>query len=87
MLGDCWSRIPQLQKKLLVLAEREKFSGKRTGRSYDVVARFQLESRAENYDFWDRRVKKATVPERPREEISTIALKAAAEDRRAQRPS
>ena len=87
MLGDCWSRIPQLQKNLLVLTEREKFSGKRTGRSYDAVARFQLESRAGNYDFLDRRVKKATVPERPREESSTTALKAAAEDRRAQRPS
>ena len=53
----CWSRIPQLQKKLLILAEREKFSGKRTGRSYDAVARFQLESRAGNQDFWDRKVK------------------------------
>ena len=93
MLGDCWSRTPQLQKKLLKLAEREnlaereKFSGKRTGQSYDGVARSQLESRAGNHDFWDRKVKKATVPERPREESSTTALKAAAEDRRAQRPS
>ena len=87
MLGDCWSRIPQLQKKLLILAEREKFRGKRTGQSYDDVARFQLERRAENHDFWDRKVKEATVPERPREESSTTALKAAAEDRRAQRPS
>ena len=87
MLGDFWSRIPQLQKNLLVLEEREKFSGERTGWSYDAVARFQLESRARNYDFWDRRVKKATVPERPREESSTTALKAVAEDRRAQRPS
>ena len=87
MLGDCWSRTPQLQKKLLILAEREKFSGKRTGQSYDGVARFQLESRAGNHDFWDIKVKKAMVPERPREESSTTALKAVAEDRRAQRPS
>ena len=87
MLGDCWSRIPQLQKRLRILAEREKFSEKRTGRSYDVVARFQLESRAGNYDFWDRRVKKEMVPEWPREESSTTALKVAAEDRRDQRPS
>ena len=88
------SRVPQLQKKLLVLAERYKFwrkdisfGGKRTRQSYDAIACFQLESRAENHDFWDRKVKKATVPERPREERSTTALKAAAEDRRAQRPS
>ena len=51
----CWSRILQLQKKLLVLVEREKFSGKRTGRSYDAVARFQLESRDGNYEFWDKK--------------------------------
>ena len=87
MLGDCWSRVPQLQKKLLVLAERYSFGGKRTRQIYDTVARFQLESRAENHDFWDRKVKKATVPERPREESSTTALKATTEDRRAQRPS
>ena len=87
MLGDCWSRIPQLQKKMLILAKREKFGEKRTGQSYDGVARFQPESRAGNHDFWDRKVKKATVPGRPREESSTIALKAAAEDRRAQQPS
>ena len=60
------------------------FGGKRTRQSYDTVARFQLESRAGNHDFWDRKVKKTTVPERPREEIPTTALKAAAEDRRAQ---
>ena len=68
------------------MAEREKFSEKRTGQSYDGVARFKLESRAGNHNFWDRKVKEATVPERPREG-STTALKAAAEDRRAQRPS
>ena len=84
MLGDCWSRVPQLQKKLLVLAERYSFGGKKTRQSYDAVARFQLESRAGNHDFWDRKVKKATVPERPREESSTTALKVVAEDRRAQ---
>ena len=67
--------------------EAADFGGKRTRQSYDAVARFQLESRAENHDFWDRKVKKAMVPERPREERSTTALKAAAEDRRAQRPS
>ena len=83
MLGDCWSRVPQLQKKLLVLAERYSFGGKKTRQSYDAVARFQLESRAGNHDFWDRKFKKATVPERPREESSTTALKAAAEDMRA----
>ena len=49
---------------------------RKTGQSYDDVARFQLESRAGNHDFWDRKVKKATVPERPREESSTTALKA-----------
>ena len=67
--------------------EAASFGGKRIRRSYDAVARFQLESRAENYEFWDRKVKKATVPELPREESSTTALKAATEDRRAQRPS
>ena len=67
--------------------EAASFGGKRTRQSYDAVARFQLESRAGNHDFWDRKVKKAMVPERPREESSTTALKAAAEDRRAQRPS
>ena len=87
MLGDCWSRVPQLQKKLLVLAERYSFGGKKTRQSYDAIACFQLESRARNHDFWDRKVKKATVPERPREESSTTALKAVAEDRRAQLPS
>ena len=63
------------------------FGGKRTRQSYDAIARFQLESKAGNHDFWDRKVKKATVPERPREEISTTALKEAIEDRRAQQPS
>ena len=67
--------------------EAASFGRKKTRQSYDVVARFQLESRAGNHDFWDRKFKKATVPERPREESSTIALKAAAEDMRAQRPS
>ena len=67
--------------------EAASFGGKKTRQSYDAVARFQLESKAGNYDFWDRRVKKATVPERQREESSTTALKAAAEDRRAQRLS
>ena len=83
----CWSKAPQLQKKLLVLAERYSFGGRKTRQSYDAIARSQLESRARNHDFWDRKVNKATVPERPREEISTTALKATAEDRRAQRPS
>ena len=69
------------------MAKRYSVGGNKTGQSYDAVARFQLESRAGNHDFWDRKVKKATVPERPREESSTTALKAAAEDRRAQRPS
>ena len=63
------------------------FGRRKLRQSYDAVARFQLESRAGNHDFWDRKLKKATVPERPREESSTTALKAAAEDRRAQRPS
>ena len=67
--------------------EAASFGGKRTRKSYDTVARFQLESRAGNHDFWERKVKEATVPERPREESSTTALKAVAEDRRAQRPS
>ena len=81
-------------RKIQVLAERYKFwrkdisvGGERTRQSYDAVARFQLESKAGNHDFWDREVKKETVPERPREESSTTALKATAEDRRAQRPS
>ena len=30
---------------------------RKTGQSYDDVARFQVESRAENQDFWDRKVK------------------------------
>ena len=30
---------------------------KKTGQSYDDVARFQLESRAGKQDFWDRKVK------------------------------
>ena len=60
------------------------FGRKRTRQSYDAIARFQLESRAGYHDFWDRKVKKETVPKRPREESSTTALKAAAEDRRAQ---
>ena len=51
MLGDSWSRVPQLQKKLLVLAERYSVGGKKTGQSYDAVARFQLESRVGNHDF------------------------------------
>ena len=63
------------------------FEGEKLRQSYDAVARFQLQSRARNHDFWDRKVKKVMVPERPREEISTTALKAAAEDTRAQRPS
>ena len=88
MLGDCWSRVPQLQKKLLVLAERYSFGGKKTRQNYDAVARFQLESRAGNRDFLGcESQRKATVPEQLRRESSPIALKAAAEDRRAQRPS
>ena len=30
---------------------------KKIGQSYDDVARFQLESRARNQDFWDRKIK------------------------------
>ena len=60
---------------------------RKTGQSYDDVARFQLESRAGNQDFWIEKSKKATVPERPRGESSPTALKAVVEDRRAQRPS
>ena len=67
--------------------EAASFGRKKTGQSSDAVSRFQMESRAGNHDFWDRKVKKATIPERPREESSTTALKATAEDRRAQRPS
>ena len=33
------------------------FGGKKLRQSYDAVARFQLESRAGNQDFWDRKVK------------------------------
>ena len=84
----CWSRVPQLQKKLLVSVERYSFGGKKTRQSYDAIARFQLESRAGNCDFLGcESQRKATVPERPRRESSPTALKAAAEDRRAQRPS
>ena len=64
--------------------EAASFGGKKTRQSYGTVARFQLENRAGNHDFWDRKVKKATVPKRPREESSTTALKAATEDRRTQ---
>ena len=67
--------------------EAASFGEKKLRHSYDAVACFQLESRARNHDFWDRKFKKETVPERPREESSTTALKAATEDRRAQRPS
>ena len=63
-------------------------SGNKLRQSYDAVARFQLESRAGNRDFLGcESQRKATVPERPRRESSPTALKAAAEDRRAQRPS
>ena len=88
MLGDCWSRAPQLQKKLLVLAERYSVSGKKTRQSYNAVAHFQLESRAGNRDFLGcESQRRATVPERPRRESSPTALKAAAEERRDQQPS
>ena len=61
------------------------FGGKKLRQSYDAVARFQLESRAENRDFLRyESQRKATVPERFRRESSPTALKAAAEDRRAQ---
>ena len=61
------------------------FGEKKIRRSYDTVARFQLESRAGNHDFLRyKSQRKATVPERPRRESSPTALKAAAEDRRAQ---
>ena len=64
------------------------FSGKKLRQSYDAVARFQLESRARNRDFLRyESQRKATVPKQPRRESSPTALKAAAEDRRAQRPS
>ena len=64
------------------------FGGKKLRQSYDVVARFQLESRAINCEFLRyESQRKATVPERPRRESSPTALKAATEDRRAQRPS
>ena len=85
MLGDCWSRVPQLQKKLLVLAERYSVSEKKTRQSYDAVARFQLESRAGNREFLGCESQgRAMVPERPRRESSPTALKAAAEDKRDQ---
>ena len=65
--------------------EAASFGGKRTRQSYDAVARFQLESKAENREFLGCESKrKETVPERPRRESSPTALKAAAEDRRAQ---
>ena len=76
-----------LEQGPAAIEEAASFGGKKLRQSYDAVARFQLESRAENHEFWDRKVKKATVPERPREESSNTALKAAAEDRRAQRSS
>ena len=64
------------------------FSGKKLRQSYDAVARFQLDSRAENRDFLRyESQRRETVPERPRRESSPTALKVAAEDRRAQRPS
>ena len=64
--------------------EAASFGGKRIRRSYDAVARFQLESRAENRDFLRyESQKRATVPEWPRKESSPTALKAAMEDRRA----
>ena len=53
--------------------EAASFGGRKTRQSYDAVARFQLESSAGNHDFWDRKVKKETVPERSREESSTTA--------------
>ena len=62
--------------------------GKKLRQIYDAIARFQLESRAENRDFLGcGSQRKATVPERPRRESSPTALKAAAKGRRAQRPS
>ena len=68
--------------------EASSFGGKKIRRSYDAVAWFQLQRRAENHDFLRyESQRKAMVPERPRRESSPIALKVAAEDRRAQRPS
>ena len=64
------------------------FGRKKIRRSYDAFAWFQLQSRAGNHDFLRyESQRKAMVPERPRRESSPTALKAAAEDRRAQRPS
>ena len=64
------------------------FGGKNLRQSYDTVARFQLESRAGNRDFLRCESQiKATEPERLRRESSPTALKSAAEDRRAHRPS
>ena len=64
------------------------FGRKKLRQSYDVVARFQLESRAGNCDFLRYEIqRKATVPKGLRRERSPTALKVVAEDRRAQRPS
>ena len=64
------------------------FGVKRIRQSYDTVARFQLQSRAENHDFLRyESQRKEMVPERPRREISPTALKGVVEDRRAQRTS
>ena len=64
------------------------FSEKKLRQSYDVVERFQLESRGRNRDFLRyESQRRETVPERSRRESSPTALKAVAEDRRAQLPS
>ena len=56
---------PAATEEAASFGEEISFGGKKTRQSYDAVARFQLESRAGNHDFWDRKVKKATVPEQP----------------------
>ena len=79
---------PAATEEAASFGEMISFGRKKLRQSYDAVARFQLESRVRNCDFLrcgsERR---ETAPERPRKESSPTALKAAVEDRRAQRPS
>ena len=88
VLGRLLEQGPAATEEAASVGGEISFGGKRIRRSYDAIARFQLESRAGNREFFRcESQRRATVPERSRRESSPTALKAATEDRRAQRPS